>query len=646
MKIAVITVLFRTPEHEVDRLKKEIARLGFPDYEAYFIDNTGKNKGFAAGVNEGLLKGMNDGADCFLILNPDISLKGLSADGILSGKDHFDIWGLSMVQDGKTYYGGEIERWRMSGGLIEMRPKQRYCPVDYVTGSFMFIKRAVVERMGCFDESYFMYYEDVDYCERGRRAGFRVGIDAGLSYLHLETSKTYEGKRYQMAKNRIIFLMKYGSIKQKLRELIRSPKTIIEDRVLWMTALKSAFFVSFLSLNASAFIAKGLNFLLFLAFIRYVPVRDYGIYTLVWAHVTLLSPLVDFGTTSYGMVYLPREKKSRMQSIFSLRLVLSIIVFILTLILGVIFRYPARTLSYIFLTSFVLFFNMVSGTYMIVSSINGQLVRNSVISTVTNTVMVLTLIFAVIRTGSLTSVFYLIAVFYSLYALVYFLLVRSSVGELKLTFNWKEWFEVIRKSYAFILISLFAGIYFKIDVFILNFMKGAAAVGTYSSGYKFFEAMMLLVSSYNTLSTPILSRTVHNNKRKLMPTIAKHFLFLLAIGVGIVMITDFFGSLFLPYILKGNYAMAVDVVEIVIWALPFMLFNSILLNLLYAADLSYLVVFIFLAISMMNGVLNFMLIPHFSFIASSYITVISEMVDFAVLLFIVFVFYRKRIFYD
>lgn len=131
-----------------------------------------------------------------------------------------------------------------------------------------------------------------------------------------------------------------------------------------------------------------------------------------------------------------------------------------------------------------------------------------------------------------------------------------------------------------------------------------------------------------------------------MPTIAKHFLFLLAIGVGIVMITDFFGSLFLPYILKGNYAMAVDVVEIVIWALPFMLFNSILLNLLYAADLSYLVVFIFLAISMMNGVLNFMLIPHFSFIASSYITVISEMVDFAVLLFIVFVFYRKRIFYD
>ena len=41
--------------------------------------------------------------------------------------------------------------------------------VDWVTGAFMGFSRELFERVGGFDEDYFMYYEDVDFCLRARR---------------------------------------------------------------------------------------------------------------------------------------------------------------------------------------------------------------------------------------------------------------------------------------------------------------------------------------------------------------------------------------------------------------------------------------------------------------------------------------------
>jgi N-acetylglucosaminyl-diphospho-decaprenol L-rhamnosyltransferase len=46
-------------------------------------------------------------------------------------------------------------------------------PVDWVTGAFVAFNREVFDRIGGFDEDYFMYYEDVDFCLRARQAGFQ-----------------------------------------------------------------------------------------------------------------------------------------------------------------------------------------------------------------------------------------------------------------------------------------------------------------------------------------------------------------------------------------------------------------------------------------------------------------------------------------
>lgn len=647
MKTAVIFVLYKTPESEVARLRQEALGLGLPGTTVYFIDNTGTGKGYAQGVNEGLKKGLEEGADYFLVCNPDISFEGLNARVILEGARHFDIWGYAMRQNNTVYYGGQIDRWRMSGGLSQVKPRKRFVSADFVTGSLMVMTRRAVEETGLLDESYFMYYEDVDYCMRARQRGLRIGIDADHSYDHFELSVTNPDKDYHLAKNRVRFLLKYGSLTQKLREAVRAPLTVWEERkLLWDTLRRSAFIRNFFSLNLSAFFGKALNFVLFIVLIRHLPVKDYGLYTLVWAHVSILSPLVDFGTTSYGMVYLPREKEKRAISLFSLRFVLALVIFVLTVLLAFVFRYDSRVIFLITLVSFVIFFNMTSGTYFIFTSVREEMTKTAFISIAANTVMTAGLIAAVLLYGDIRHLFLTVSFFYLAYSVMYYFLLKKLVPGLRIILNPKEWLEIIRKSYVFVLISLFAGIYFKIDVFVLNTLKGTADVGIYSSGYKFFEAMILLASSYNTLSAPSFSKTAFSQKKRLPAKIGKHILFLAVIGLAVVAVTEIFGSLFLPVILKGNYFQAVGVVKIVIWAIPFILFNSVFLNLLYASELSFVAVFLFIAVSVLNLVLNLIFVPRFSYMASSYITVFSEIANLAMLLVAVFAVYRKKIFYD
>lgn len=57
--------------------------------------------------------------------------------------------------------------------------------VDWVSGSCMLVRRRVFEELGGFDESYFMYGEDVDLCWRAHRAGYEVAWVPSASVTHV-----------------------------------------------------------------------------------------------------------------------------------------------------------------------------------------------------------------------------------------------------------------------------------------------------------------------------------------------------------------------------------------------------------------------------------------------------------------------------
>lgn len=145
-----------------------------------------ENLGFARGNNLGLRYALDRGAHWILLLNNDTHVAPTFLSELtraVESDEQFAIYSpLILYHDSpsRIWYLGD----RLVPGLLFTHSLYRnqndraewpaLLPVDFVTGCGMLIKRQVFEKVGLFDPTLFMYAEDVDFCWRARRAGFRL----------------------------------------------------------------------------------------------------------------------------------------------------------------------------------------------------------------------------------------------------------------------------------------------------------------------------------------------------------------------------------------------------------------------------------------------------------------------------------------
>ena len=66
------------------------------------------------------------------------------------------------------------------------RPMDKIHEIDSGVGAFLFLKKAVLEKVGYFDEDYFLYAEDIDLCFRIKQAGFKVMYMPDVKIIHVK----------------------------------------------------------------------------------------------------------------------------------------------------------------------------------------------------------------------------------------------------------------------------------------------------------------------------------------------------------------------------------------------------------------------------------------------------------------------------
>jgi N-acetylglucosaminyl-diphospho-decaprenol L-rhamnosyltransferase len=156
----------------------------------------GTNPGFGAAANRGVA---GTAAAFVLILNPDLVV-GLNAPiGLarrLSAEPRLGVVGPRVDDlDGTPYPSARsfpdlvVAAGHAFVGLVnaDNRWSRRYLNpdrVDWVSGTAMAVRRSAFEAVGGFDESYFMYVEDVDLCWRLARAGWGVAVEDAVTVRH------------------------------------------------------------------------------------------------------------------------------------------------------------------------------------------------------------------------------------------------------------------------------------------------------------------------------------------------------------------------------------------------------------------------------------------------------------------------------
>jgi GT2 family glycosyltransferase len=74
----------------------------------------------------------------------------------------------------------------LAGYNLTYLDEHKTCEVDAVNGAFMFARREAVEEVGLLDEDYFMYCEDLDWCFRFGRSGWKVVYHPAATTVHLK----------------------------------------------------------------------------------------------------------------------------------------------------------------------------------------------------------------------------------------------------------------------------------------------------------------------------------------------------------------------------------------------------------------------------------------------------------------------------
>lgn len=179
----------------------------------YVLDT---NQGFAKAVNFGISKSEKSGY--YLLLNPDVVPNKNSFIPLLKccKKMKSGICGGTTINEDGQESGSYFRLPNLQVGMFDLTnfrkidifdrwhkyfyyqdksfQKNINCfDVDVVTGGYMLIKSDTIENIGLFDERFFMYLEDVDYCKRAK--------DKNVNVIHCRDSNVlhYSGKSSQNA---------------------------------------------------------------------------------------------------------------------------------------------------------------------------------------------------------------------------------------------------------------------------------------------------------------------------------------------------------------------------------------------------------------------------------------------------------------
>jgi GT2 family glycosyltransferase len=202
----IVVVDNHSPSHAVVRKLEKLSNVT--------VRRFSRNYGFARAVNRGVLDPVPPrdsrtrsssppaASDWILLLNPDVTVEDGFLDDVVTFVEKLSLADPAAGVVGFRLRNSDGSSQASSGpfptlvrtlvGLLRPRsrrkcthrPESTRQPVDWVTGGCLLVRRDCFRQLGGLDESFFLYYEDVDFCRRAAASGWSVWFDPTLEVTH------------------------------------------------------------------------------------------------------------------------------------------------------------------------------------------------------------------------------------------------------------------------------------------------------------------------------------------------------------------------------------------------------------------------------------------------------------------------------
>jgi GT2 family glycosyltransferase len=200
----------------------QFLRKKYPNVETIRSE---RNLGFAGGFNLGITYAIKQGAEYVLIINNDTILDSSMCKNLL-----FAMSDEVAVASPVIFYAQDPQRIWSAGGYIHpnlLEPRDSHSrdqelpsvPIKrtFLSGCCMLIKRDVFTKIGLFDERFFVYYEDLDFCLRLLQNKLTIVLVPSAKLWHKVSlssgGELSPSERYFMAYSSCLYFHKHLSLK-------------------------------------------------------------------------------------------------------------------------------------------------------------------------------------------------------------------------------------------------------------------------------------------------------------------------------------------------------------------------------------------------------------------------------------------------
>lgn len=391
-----------------------------------------------------------------------------------------------------------------------------------------------------------------------------------------------------------------------------------------MSAQKIAYNVVFSS--AAKVLSVGLA-LVSIGFItRYLGTEGFGEYSTVVAFLSFFAALLDLGLNSISTREISRKEEETEKiigNILSLRIVSSLVAFLIVPFIFLLFPYPAEVKRGIAIIAASFF---LSSTYQI---LNGVFQRSlamdkvAVSELVGKVVQVAVVILAVKL--NLGFVWIILAVLFNMLASLILIFVFSrKYIQLNLRADFSYWKEFLRESFPMGAVAIITFLYYRLDTILLSVMRPSADVGIYNAAYKIIDNVSFFPGMFMGLIMPIMAKNFFSDPGKFRRVSDKTFKVFLVLVVPLVVGTFFLAEDIINLIGGAGFNESGDVLRVLIFALAFIFFGNFFNSIMVAGNSQKKLMYILGLAAAVNIALNLIFIPRFSYMAASANSVITE----------------------
>jgi GT2 family glycosyltransferase len=231
-----------------------LEKLSYPNVKAIVVDNASRDKqaetieqkypdvvvlkqtenlGFCGGCNVGIKHALESGADFVMLLNNDTLVPPDLLEKLFTGFENLENVGAvspiileypatEKIWFSKARWDGAEAQFRLSkqGEKYEDFSAQKPYLSDFACGCCLLAPAEIFEKIGLFDERYFAFYDEAEWCARLKEKGFEsYVIPSAFMYHKVSRSTPSLVSTYLLSRNRLLWMTENLPFKAKLKAL-------------------------------------------------------------------------------------------------------------------------------------------------------------------------------------------------------------------------------------------------------------------------------------------------------------------------------------------------------------------------------------------------------------------------------------------